>query len=152
MACLMGSCYYKTSLFLTKVQELIDGSSHSWNTNSLRESLHPDSAIEAIKTPLGYFESEDKLYWPLTKKGNYNVESGYNVLKEGTGSPILEPSSSYSHSEASWQIIWRDKVPGRVKYFVWKLKHNVIATKVNLFNRRISKDPIFLSVTEVGKL
>lgn len=61
------------------------------------------------------------------------------VKESGTILPS-PPSSSYLDSEVSWKAIWQVDVPGRVKHFVWKLKHNAIASRLNLGKRRITSE------------
>lgn len=58
-----------------KVRDLIDPPSHSWNVGKLRQTLEATSAIDALKTPIGWTTSEDILFWPLTKDGNYSTKS-----------------------------------------------------------------------------
>lgn len=93
--------FLKEGCNLTNVQELIDPMSHSWKTGALRFSLQPISVIEAMKTPIGWFDPTNKLIWPPSKDGCYSVKYGYACLREGVGLASKRSSSSYIHSEMS---------------------------------------------------
>lgn len=86
---------------LSTVNELIDPISHSWNLKVLKGSLHHSDAYEALKFPLCWSNTEDKLIWPHTKEGTYTVKSGYWCMKENLTYANDIPTSSYSHSKES---------------------------------------------------
>jgi hypothetical protein len=50
---------------------------------------------------------DDRLVWSLSKRGQFEVESFYEVLNRQDG-----PSFP-------WKSIWRVKAPARVAFFVW---------------------------------
>lgn len=52
------------------------------------------------------------------------------------------PTSSCVPSEASWRKMWIAKVPGRVKHFIWRLKHNTITSSANLVKKMIASSPL----------
>lgn len=64
-ACLKEGCGLST------VKDLIDQSTNTWRIDGLREALHPSSAIEALKSPIGWFNLIDNLFWPPSKDGCY---------------------------------------------------------------------------------
>lgn len=41
-----------------------------------------------------------------------------------------------------WKGVWRLKVPGVVKHFIWKVSNNILPTKVNLVKKKILEDPL----------
>lgn len=87
----------------TVVEELIDQVSKVWNVNALRTCLAPESAIEALKTPISVLQVEDELFWPLSKDGIFSVRSGYRAIKDSCQETIPIHTSSFLHSEVSWQ-------------------------------------------------
>lgn len=137
-----GLAKVKQGCSVSRVQELITNPLTLGMWMLWRLCLHPKSAIEALKNPIGFSDLEDRLYWPLTQDVIYSVKSGYKCLNEGPAILDMAPSSSYSHSEVSWKKIWSASVPGRIKQFVWRLKHNAIATSKNLVRRRIARDSV----------
>lgn len=108
----------------------------------MRQVLDPNSAIEALKTPIGWSNIDDSLLWPIEKNGNYSTKSGYVSLMDDAKNSSSRPSTSFSHSAASWKGIWEALVPKRVKHFVWRVNHNAIASKLSLFTEKISRDSL----------
>lgn len=87
---------------VTKVQDLIDPNSHCWNIDALRLNLDPGAAIDVLKAPIGWYNSDiDLLFCPQTKDGNYSTKSGYFSLMEDNVATKVLPSSSYQHFVAS---------------------------------------------------
>lgn len=95
---------------LSKFHELIDPLNHSWDTTALRGALPSHSAIEAMKSPIGWRDKKDKFFWPHNKEGIYSVKSGYWCLSNDSVDTSSNPSSSYCHSEEAWANLWRVKV------------------------------------------
>lgn len=123
---------------LSKVSDIIDPITHSWNTEVLRQNLNHRAAYEVLKVPICWSSTEDKLTWPNSKDGNCTVKSGYWSMRECLNYQNNNPTSSYIHSEVSWKNLWKSKVPERIKQFIWRVKHNEIPTKANLYNKRIA--------------
>lgn len=73
--------------------------------------------------------------WPHSSDGHDSVKSGYWCLNDSSKAINTNPSSSYSHSKESWTNIWRANVPERVKEFIWRIKQNAIAIRVNMFKK-----------------
>lgn len=105
---------------------------------SLGNALEPISAIEAVKTPIGRSNAPDKLFWPFTIDGEFNVKSGYNWIVESNSSHLPNTSTSYVHFEESWATIWKASALERIKQFVWRIKHNALATRTNMVKKRIA--------------
>lgn len=58
--------------------------------------------------------------------------------------PVLErspPPSTRAIPENLWKVIWRVKVPPKIRHFLWSTPHNAIAIIVELFRRRSSPIP-----------
>lgn len=49
---------------------------HTWNIQALQTTLQPESAINAIQTPISWSNPTDTLYWPNTPDGNYTIKFG----------------------------------------------------------------------------
>lgn len=82
---------------------LVEGSRQMeyWNHNALDLWLSPESAIEVVKTPVSLVDGENCFYLPLKKNGIYSVKSGYMAIGESLEVSIVDPTSSFIHSEAS---------------------------------------------------
>ena len=67
------------------------------------------------------------------------MKSGYKFLCE-----FLTPDSNRSQTSDSmksfWKSIWKLKVPGKIKHFLWKACTNSLPTKENLLKRKILQE------------
>ena len=50
-------------------------------------------------------------------------------------------SSSKIAVEMVWCLIWKAKVPNKVKIFAWRACHNIPPAYANLVNRRVLTQP-----------
>lgn len=100
------------------------------------------SAIGDLQTPLSWPNPVDTLFWPFTKDGIYSVKSGYRRLHETKTITRTQASSSMGIPNDCWKVIWGARVPEKHKHIMWKVYHNAIATRDNLFKRRIARDGI----------
>ncbi|KAK4439062.1 hypothetical protein Salat_0240900 [Sesamum alatum] len=93
-------------------------------------------AISAIPAPQSTVP--DRLVWHFSNSGSFTVRSAYNV------SVALE----FRESEASqsglgeaplggWDYIWKQKIPGKVKLFAWRLYKQTLPTAYNLKRKRV---------------
>lgn len=64
------------------VNDLMISSLPKWDHQKLRENVPPQVAIDVIKTPIGWANNEDVMFWPNLIDGVYNVKSGYDVLSK----------------------------------------------------------------------
>ena len=95
--------------------------------------------IKAI--PLCNTPQPDLLYWTTEKNGVYSVKSGYRALCEEARNEEASGSSSVL-STGFWSSIWKLKVPGKVKHFMWKACSDCLPTKTRLVKRRVLTNPI----------
>lgn len=112
----------------------------NWDTGELRKTLSPKSTIDVMETLMGWNNGEDKLIWPYTKEGVFSVKSGYWSLFDSSINPPNVPTTSYTHSSESWMNILSSGVPERVKEFGWRVKHDALATRSNMYKKRLTKD------------
>ena len=69
------------------------------------------------------------------------MKSAYNLARCGEkkdGGECLDSSIM----KRFWQKLWRAKVPNKVRVFGWKACQNILPTKMNLFHRQVTDDPI----------
>ena len=50
--------------------------------------------------------------------------------------------SSSAAATGLWSGIWKLKVPGKIKHFLWRACTNSLPTKVNLMKKKIVSDPM----------
>ena len=63
-------------LIIHKVSEHINHDTKTWNTQLLNQIYAFEEARYIISTPISLTEGEDKLIWPLSSSGLYEVEKG----------------------------------------------------------------------------
>lgn len=63
-------------LAIHKVSEHINDDTKTWNTQHLNQIYAFEEARYIISTPIFLTEGEDKLIWPLSSSGLYEVEQG----------------------------------------------------------------------------
>ena len=73
--------------------------------------------------------------------GKFSTKSAYNLARSGEKKDGGECSDS-SIMKRFWQKLWRAKVPNKVRVFGWKACQNILPTKMNLFHRQVTDDPI----------
>lgn len=75
------------------------------------------------------------------KNGVYLVKLGYKCICEDSRN---EEASGSTRSVALglWFGIWKLKMPGKIKHFLWKACANILPTKVNLMKWKILLDPL----------
>ena len=86
----------------------------------IENSFLPFEAQQILAISLCTSAQHDLIYWSLEKKnGIYSVKSGYKMLCEEVR---REEASGSIRSGGSglWKGIWKLKVSGKLKHFLWK--------------------------------
>lgn len=116
--------------------DLIAQDTCSWKVQVIDNSFLPFEAQQIKAIPLCALSQPDFLYWALEKNGVYLVKSGYKLICEEAR--IEKASGSTRIGVAGlWSRIWKLKVPGKIKHFLWRACSNYFPTKVNLMKRKI---------------
>lgn len=70
----------------------------------------------------------------MGKSSIYSVKSGYLVAKQIVECETNSGASSSTYNMTQlWKVVWKLKVPPKIKYFVWKVLSNAIPSFENLF-------------------
>lgn len=72
--------------------------------------------------------SEDQVFWKIGKNKLFSVKSLYNAL-------------TVSDNGSAHRIIWKSKVPPKIKIFIWLMTNGAILTKDNLIRRKWVGNP-----------
>lgn len=72
--------------------------------------------------------SDDKVAWKFGTKGLFSVKSVYSAL-------TVNESGKYH------KMIWKSKIPEKIKIFLWMALNNAILTKDNMIKRNWPGDP-----------
>ena len=118
------------------VDSLINFAMGWWNTNLVDLCFYPLEASLIKSLPLCSTPQPDTLVWRTEKSDCYFVKSSYKLLYELHNLDLNRPQVSDSQ-KGFWKNIWKLKVPGKVKHFLWKTCTNSLPTKENLLKRKI---------------
>ena len=93
---------------------------------------------EILKISLPAEQAEDEVLWHYDKRGNYSVNSGYQL--------VLRMKFSYSTScpEASnqyWSALWSLELPEKLKIFMWRASNNLLPLAENLWKMKVVEKP-----------
>ncbi|KAM1096817.1 hypothetical protein ACFX19_014560 [Malus domestica] len=110
-----------------------------WNSALVRGWFTEEEAALIFSIPLSLFHPPDSLIWAKTSNGLFTTKSAYFVARaypglggeESTGLIVRE------RTKFLWKALRRAKVPGKVKFCVWRACMNALPTTVNLKSRRV---------------
>ncbi|CAL9006092.1 unnamed protein product [Prunus brigantina] len=126
-----------------KVSSIINFDTSNWDLNPIRHLIDDRTAEAIAKIKFASPRNKDRLVWPFEKNGCYSVKSGYHWLhSSSTSRQQNRPSSSRDVDAACWKFVWQIKAPSKICNFIWRAVRNGIATKENLFRRKMSTSPI----------
>ena len=139
----------KTASFIRRtrirwVNQLLLPTERQWNVDLIKQIFYQFDAEEICKLRLPSAETADSIAWHYEKSGQFTVKSAYklaDMIKRNSTS-----GASASNSEAGvrnlWDMIWKAKVPEKIKIFGWRTATNSLATKLNTCRRTITTDSI----------
>ncbi|KAM2515187.1 hypothetical protein PS1_027750 [Malus domestica] len=121
----------------TRVRSFICPVSRTWDLNSLQPFL-PAEDLNAIRdTYIGDLRSDDRFIWPGTKNGQYSVKTGYHWVHARFNHPMsLHSCASIVIPSRVWKLIWKLRIPAKIKHFMWKSFHSALPTMYELFKKR----------------
>ena len=90
------------------------------------------TAQAILDTPLQPLVTEDKMIWKEEKIGKYSVKSAYKICV----SEIAD--NSHMHVHGRWNLIWKLKVPPKIKNFLWRVCRGCFPTRARLSSRGVS--------------
>ncbi|XP_023903920.1 uncharacterized protein LOC112015722 [Quercus suber] len=123
-----------------KVSVLIDAKNGEWKANLIRDVFLEHETDSILSIPLSTLLLANKLLWTAAANRKFSVKSAYNLAR--SGEKDREESLDSSLMKHFWQKLWRAKVPNKVRVFGWKACQNILPTKMNLFHRQVTDDPI----------
>jgi hypothetical protein len=124
-----------------RVSMLIDPNTRWWNFAlicSLFDPWEVDKICSLVLSPLGH---PDQVVWQGTKNGLFTVKSAYYLEMQNRIQQMGECSNARQEMEV-WKLIWNMKAPPVLKNFTWKLCHNLLPTRVNIYSKKIVPDPL----------
>ncbi|KAA3465749.1 reverse transcriptase [Gossypium australe] len=116
-----------------KVAELISSNETEWNKELIVNTFPADVAELILRIPLSMEPHEEFLAWSGEPMGVFSVRSSYKLLQR------LDPTAYALHNiyKDFYRRLWQIEIPSKMKIFIWKISWNYIASKVNMYNRRL---------------
>ena len=93
-----------------------------------------------LSIPLSAHEASDRLIWVASKNEKFLVQSAYRLAQEMSTRGNSPKSSNFATLKKVWRDLWRMHVPNKIKHFARKACKAILATKENLWKRKITKD------------
>lgn len=105
-----------------------------WNEQLVRQLFTVVEAEAILNIPLNRRGCEDVRFWVGSKNGKYTVKSGYH-LEVNSAAP--HPSQS-AHPDCSWwKILWKLRIPPKVRIFMWRASWDFIPSSFNLMHHHV---------------
>lgn len=124
------------------VNQLMHPDRKEWNEELIRQIFYPFDADEICKISIPASNMEDWVAWHYEKNGIFSVRSAYKLAVASLPQLAHNPSSSSSdpNDRSIWDLIWKSRVPGKVRIFGWRVATNTLATKENKWKRTLEVD------------
>ncbi|KAL8527961.1 hypothetical protein ACS0TY_005683 [Phlomoides rotata] len=87
--------------------------------------------------PIARSNEANSLAWRFTKTGCFTVTSGYKDALSLDDSP-----TDGSEDRKLWDLVWKLQVIPKIKFFIWKVLHNILSTSLNLTYRFVDVVPL----------
>ena len=127
----------------TCVAELID-ENNCWKKDKIYQHFSKDDADCIVHIPLSRRQSEDTIIWHYDRRGQYLVKSGYQVAFNHKHQGIPNCSNL---NPSHWSVIWKLKIPEKVKIFLWRAAKDILPTAENLWRKRVLQEATCLVCT-----
>lgn len=124
------------------VNQLMLPEKKEWDTNLIYQLFYPFDADAICKIKIPAADVDDCLAWQVEKNGLFSVKSAYRLAYNLKNNSQLESSTSTNdHDDRKiWDIIWKAKIPEKVKIFAWRVATCTLATKRNKWKRTLEVD------------
>ena len=107
----------------------------------IRSTFLPFEADAILKIPLSRRLPDDKLIWMGNNQGEFTIKSAYHLAHSLVESREVAECSNGDPFKPLWKILWRLKLPAKVKIFVWWACVNGLPTRGKVCSRGISSNP-----------
>lgn len=123
---------------ITRVSELIDPITNTWDEELLRQTFWPVDVTRILSIPLSSHDMEDFVAWNLTKSGTFSVRSAYYAEWESQfGHKVNRGHDGPMKDHPMWSKIWSLRVPSKVKIYLWRIMQETLPCRAVLANRHV---------------
>lgn len=119
------------------VRDLIDEDRNWWNEELIDMVFDRRTATAIKRIQLVNIHSKDQPFWGETSTGEFSVSSAYEMLLKEESSPLSAESSNAGEIRDTWRKVWKLRIPGKVKHFLWRACSEALPTNHNLYRRKI---------------
>lgn len=121
------------------VNTLLNQQLRSWDVHKILNAFPRNQAVKIITIPLLPMGEQDKLIWPYSKNGAYEVKSGYHVENNRRMKVEYNNCSTCTVVDNNfWNQLQNAKVEPKIKTFVWKACKNALPTRHNFSIRKLT--------------
>jgi ribonuclease HI len=132
----------KGKSIISKVSELIDPNTGSWDKNLVQDIFWSQDANMILAIPL-FEDFEDEWAWHFENSGQFSVKSAYRLKRQTDEININgQIENQYGNSRMNWNAIWNLECPTKVKMLIWRIAHNSLPHRLNLNRKGMEIDPI----------
>ncbi|KAF7826312.1 hypothetical protein G2W53_017476 [Senna tora] len=89
---------------------------------------------------LGRISLDDSWFWRFNPTGHYSVKSGYKEYCREVLSATSRSDKSMQHPDV-WRRVWKSKLPGKVKHFVWRMVKEIFLVCSRLTQKGLDVPP-----------
>ncbi|GMY17900.1 putative ribonuclease h protein [Fagus crenata] len=123
------------------VFDLIDGVRGTWNLLVLCELFDADSVDKIKQISLRDTRGPDSFSWKLNSIGVFTVKTAYNLVVSPEVRGVEGENSNRTQHRQFWRVLWKLKIPHKVKIHLWRAYLNVLPTRLSLCRRRVLSEP-----------
>ena len=119
------------------VVDLLDPNTGWWNRVLVMQHFNHEDGEAILRVLLSRRVIQDFLFWTFTKFGDYTVRSEYQIARQLQKEGNWAECSSGAVGGSVWKVLWKLKVPNKIKVFGWRACCNILPTRVNLVHKKI---------------
>ena len=124
------------------VKNLLKKDSNEWDVPLVRQTFLSQDADAILSIPLSASGAQDRMVWSENKSGKFTIWSAYWLAQLDRGGEGRAECSNPTSVKRIWRGVWSMDLPNKVKHFAWKACRNILATKENLWKRKITRDGV----------
>ncbi|CAN0905436.1 hypothetical protein LINGRAHAP2_LOCUS23667 [Linum grandiflorum] len=112
-----------------------------WNSELLSTYFCPSSVTTILSIPLSQTWVPDRFVWSPSRTGEYTAASGYQFARMSLVSPHASKSGPAIHDSRLWAKIWSLPIQPKLRFFLWKIVHDILPTANTLLQRGVDIEP-----------
>jgi hypothetical protein len=127
---------------MSMVDDLFVPGERCWDVERVYQSFISIDAEEILKIQPSRTMEEDVMAWAYERSGGYSVRSAYRQLKGEQSESLREKEGGAASSVTGkwWRVLWKLKVPPKVRIFWWRVIRNFLPSNAELKRRDVSHE------------